>query len=423
MFPFIILYLVLVLIRPQEYPALVPAHLPLLPVVLIIAVLCWLFSRQKNFAAPQYVLLPAFLLVMMFSEIMNGWLGGTVAELTEFGPIVAAFVLLANATTTIRRVNIVMSVFVLCAAVLAVHGIEQSQAGIGWTGVPLIQDGRIQYVGIFNDPNDLGLLFVLTLPMAIYLSRGGGWFGIRRVFWLTAAALLLCGIYLTDSRGAMLAVALILGVYLWRRRGLATAALLGGAALVAMLVLLPSRLQDLSPGEESASGRVDAWYEGFQMFISHPLFGVGAGNFTDYNNLTAHNSFVLVLAETGFVGFILWLGFVGYCFWMTLIVLRHKPELADAQAAAAWRDERAIAMTLLLSLSGCIGAAFFLSRSYAIVLYLLAALVVAAYTNARRRFPSLPGFDLAHDSLGLATAAAVAVVVLYVVVRILLAYQ
>jgi len=423
MFPFIILYLVLVLIRPQEYPALVPAHLPLLPVVLIIAVLCWLFSRQKNFAAPQYVLLPAFLLVMMFSEIMNGWLGGTVAQLTEFGPIVAAFVLLANATTTIRRVNIVMSVFVLCAAVLAVHGIEQSQTGTGWTGVPLIQDGRIQYVGIFNDPNDLGLLFVLTLPMAIYLSRGGGWFGIRRVFWLTAAALLLCGIYLTDSRGAMLAVALILGVYLWRRRGLATAALLGGAALVAMLVLLPSRLQDLSPGEESASGRVDAWYEGFQMFISHPLFGVGAGNFTDYNNLTAHNSFVLVLAETGFVGFILWLGFVGYCFWMTLIVLRHKPELADAQAAAAWRDERAIAMTLLLSLSGCIGAAFFLSRSYAIVLYLLAALVVAAYTNARRRFPSLPGFDLAHDSLGLATAAAVAVVVLYVVVRILLAYQ
>ena len=61
-------------------------------------------------------------------------------------------------------------------------------------------------------------------------------------------------------------------------------------------------------------------------------------------------------------------------------------------------------MTLLLSLSGCMGAAF-LSRSYAIVLYLLAALVVAAYTNARRRYPSLPGFDLGRNSLGLATYA------------------
>jgi putative inorganic carbon (HCO3(-)) transporter len=422
MFPFIILYLVLVLIRPQEYPALVPAHLPLLPVVLIATMLCWLFSRHKNFAAPQYLLLPAFLAVMMFSEIMNGWMGGTLVELTEFGPIVVAFVLLANATTTTRRVNIVMSTFVLCAVVLAVHGIEQAQTGIGWTGVPLIQDGRIQYVGIFNDPNDLGLLFVLTLPMAIYLSSGGGWFGIKRLFWLASAAVLLYGIYLTDSRGAMLAVALILGVYLWRRRGLVIAALLGSAVLVGML-LLPSRLQDLSPGEESASGRVDAWYEGFQMFISHPLFGVGAGNFTDYNFLTAHNSFVLVLAETGFFGFILWLGFVGYCFGMTLAILRYKPELADAQAAASWGSERAIAMTLLLSLSGCIAAAFFLSRSYAIVLYLLAALVVAAYTNARQRYPSLPGFDLGRNALRLATYAALVVVALYVIVRILLAYQ
>ena len=422
MFPFIILYLVLVLIRPQEYPALVPAHLPLLPVVLIATMLCWLFSRHKNFAAPQYLLLPAFLAVMMFSEIMNGWMGGTLVELTEFGPIVVAFVLLANATTTTRRVNIVMSTFVLCAVVLAVHGIEQAQTGIGWTGVPLIQDGRIQYVGIFNDPNDLGLLFVLTLPMAIYLSSGGGWFGIKRLFWLASAAVLLYGIYLTDSRGAMLAVALILGVYLWRRRGLVIAALLGSAVLVGML-LLPSRLQDLSPGEESASGRVDAWYEGFQMFISHPLFGVGAGNFTDYNFLTAHNSFVLVLAETGFFGFILWLGFVGYCFGMTLAILRYKPELADAQAAANWGSERAIATTLLLSLSGCIAAAFFLSRSYAIVLYLLAALVVAAYTNARQRYPSLPGFDLGRNALRLATYAALVVVALYVIVRILLAYQ
>ena len=422
MFPFIILYLVLVLIRPQEYPALVPAHLPLLPVVLIVAMLCWLFSRHKNFAAPQYLLLPAFLAVMMFSEIMNGWMGGTLVELTEFGPIVVAFVLLANATTTTRRVNIVMVTFVLCAVVLAIHGIEQAQTGIGWTGVPLIQDGRIQYVGIFNDPNDLGLLFVLTLPMAVYLSSGGGWFGIKRLFWLTAAVILLYGIYLTDSRGAMLAVALILGVYLWRSRGLFVAALLGSAVLVGML-LLPSRLQDLSPGEESASGRVDAWYEGFQMFIAHPLFGVGAGNFTDYNFLTAHNSFVLVLAETGFFGFVLWLGFVGCCFWMTLAVLRYKPDLADAQATASWNSERAIATTLLLSLSGCIGAAFFLSRSYAIVLYLLAALVVAAYTNARQRYPSLPGFDLGRNALRLATYAALVVVALYVIVRILLASQ
>jgi O-antigen ligase len=422
MFLFIMLYLVLVLIRPQEYPALASAHLPLLPIALLMALVCWMASRNKSFAAPQYLLLAALLVVMMISEVMNGWFGGVLEQLTEFGPVLAAFVLLANATTDTRRIIVVMSVFVLCAVVLAIHGIEQVHAGIGWTGVPLIQDGRIQYVGIFNDPNDLGMLFVLTLPMAFYLSSRGGGFGLKRLFWFAAAATLLYGIYLTDSRGALLAVALILGVYLWRTRGLIVAGALGSVGLAAMM-LLPSRLQDLSPDEASASGRVDAWYEGFQMFISHPLFGVGAGNFTDYNYLTAHNSFVLVLAETGFIGFTLWLSFVGYCFWMMLAVLKHKPDLPDPQAAASWRTDRSIAMTLLLSLSGCLGAAFFLSRSYAVVLYLLAALVVAAYASTRKRFPSLPTFSLSRDMLGLATAAAVAVIVLYVVVKVLLAYQ
>jgi O-antigen ligase len=422
MFPLILLYLALVIIRPQEYPALEQAHLPLLPVTLIAALLCWLASRGKNFTAPQYALALAFLATTMVSELVNGWFGGILAQLLQFGPVILTFILMANAINSTRRVIIVMAVFVLCSTVLAIHGIEQAQSGIGWTGVPLIQDGRIQYVGIFNDPNDLGALFVIALPMAVYLSSRGGWFGLKRLLWLVAAALLLFGVYLTDSRGAMLAVALIAGVYLWRTRGLVIAGLLGSVGLAGMM-MLPSRLQDLSPDEASASGRVDAWYEGFQMFISHPVFGVGAGNFTDYNYLTAHNSLVLVLAETGFVGFTLWLGFVVYGFRMMLVILRHKPDLPDQLTVAAWQTERAIAMTLLLSFSGWMGAAFFLSRSYTIVLYLLAAIVVAAYAGTRRQFSSLPQFDLGKDALRLGTFAAMVVVVLYVVVRVLLASQ
>lgn len=420
MFLLIVLYLALVLIRPQDYPALEGVHLPLLPVTLVLALCGWLVSRGKSFAAPQYLLLGAFLAVMMLSEVTNGWFGGVLAQLLEFGPVLAAFIILANSVTSTRQVFIVMAAFVLCATVLALHGIEQSHTGVGWTGVPLIQDGRIQYVGIFNDPNDLGMLFVLALPMALYLSSRGGAFGLRRLFWLGAGAALLYGIYLTNSRGALLAVAALLGVYLWRRFGMVPAALFGGAGLAGLL-LLPSRLSDLSPGEESANGRVEAWYEGFQMFFSHPLFGVGAGNFTDYNYLTAHNSLILVLAETGFVGFTLWLGFVGYCFWMVLTVLRHKPDLPDAQATAVWGTERAIAMTLLLSLSGWVATAFFLSRSYTVVLYLLTALVVAFYANARRQFASLPSFEVGRDWMRLGAIAAATVVALYVVVKLLLA--
>jgi putative inorganic carbon (HCO3(-)) transporter len=417
MFPLILLYLVLTIVRPQDYlPGLV--GVPLLPVVMVLAFLSWLGSASKTWAAPQFLILPAFLVVLMISQVTNGWAGGALDELAKFGPTVIAFFVFAAACNTRRRVSIGMAVFVLCSMVLALHGVEQAKTGIGWTGVPLIEDGRIQYVGIFNDPNDLGLLFAATLPMAVFLSRYGGFFG--RLFWLAGALLLLYGTYLTNSRGAMLAVLVVGGVYIWYRRGFITAAVLGVIGLGCMQ-MLSSRMQELDADEESASGRIDAWYSGLHMFMSHPLLGVGAGNFTEYNDLTAHNSFVLVLAETGFVGFVLWLAFVGYTFRMMATVLRYKPELSDdADKARQWQAERAMALTLLLTLCGLFSAAFFLSRSYMIVLYLFAAMVVGYYVGARQRYPDLPAFNLSEGGWRWVPAAMGSVAALFVLVAVLL---
>ena len=417
MFPLILLYLVLTIVRPQDYmPAL--AGVPLLPVVLVLAFLSWLVSSAKTYAAPQFLLLPAFLMVLMFSQVTNGWSGGALDQLAKFGPTVIAFFVFAACCTSQQRVTVAMVVFVLCSIVLALHGVEQASTGMGWTGMPMSDDGRIQYVGIFNDPNDLGLLFAAIVPMAFFLRHRSR--GLMRLFWLAAALLLLYGTYLTNSRGAMLAVLVVGGGYVWYRRGIVTAATLGIIGLACMK-LLSSRMQELDAGEESASGRVDAWYAGMQMFLSHPLFGVGAGNFTDYNNLTAHNSFVLVLAETGFIGFMLWLAFVGYTFWMMLAVLRHKPEPAmDPEQSKRWQGEQAMALTLLLSLCGLFAAAFFLSRSYMIVLYLLAALVAGYYIGARQRFPGLPAFSLSNEWWRWVPATMGSIVGLYVLVAVLL---
>lgn len=417
MFPLILIYLVLTIIRPQEYMAAFTG-IPILPVVLVAAFLCWLASNAKTFAAPQFIIMPVFLLVLMISVVVNGWVGGALDQLEKFGPIAIAFFVLATACNTQQRVKITMAVFVLCSVVLAIHGIGQARNGVGWTGVPISEDGRIQYVGIFNDPNDLGLLFATTIPMAAFLSTLGGL--MTRLFWLTCAGLLCYGTYLTNSRGALLAVLVVAGVYVWYRRGFITAGTLGVVGLACMK-LLSSRMQELDPDEESAFGRVDAWYEGLHMFLSHPVFGVGAGNFTEYNDLTAHNSFVLVLAETGFIGYMLWLAFVGYGFWMMLTVLRHKPEgLDDPARAKAWQGEQRMALTLLLSLCGLFSAAFFLSRSYTVVMYLVAAMVVGYYVSARQRFPGLRLFKLASNGWLWFSASAGSIVGFFVLVAVLL---
>jgi putative inorganic carbon (HCO3(-)) transporter len=433
MFVAMLAYLVLVIIRPQDYPALVDSiPVPLLPLALILAALLWLFSARKRFDAPQYLLLLLFFVVMMLSNAANGWLGGALVQLNKFAPVVLAFIVFANAVDDRRRMVAAMAVMTLCAAVLAVHGIEQSRLGVGWTGIGMSQETRIQYVGIFNDPNDLGMLFVTCLPMAFYLASRGG---VARLLWWAAIVALVWGIVLTDSRGTLVATLGLLGVYVWWRKGLVFAGAVGAAALAALMAL-PSRMQEMDVSEASAMGRVESWYEGLQMFRQHPLLGVGADLYSDHYRLTAHNSFVLVLAETGIVGFTLWLAFVGYCFRMMYVALRSPPEsvlaafehedagdpgeAADGEEVAAWFEDRAIAFTLFLALWGFFIAGFFLSRSYVVVLYLLAALVVAHYTAMRSRNDTLPAFGLHHDLLRWPLLAVGGVVTLYVVVKVLL---
>ena len=420
MFLLILAYLALTVIRPQDYlPAL--SSMMLLPLALGGATLLWLFSRRRRFDQPQYLLLGVFLLVGVVSRTLSDGMAAGVDQLQAFAPTFVAFVVLANAVDRPQRVRTTMTVLVLSTAILAIHGLVQARHGVAWTGVPMTSDHRIQYVGIFQDPNDLGLLFVSVIPMALYLSGAGG---LRRLFWFACAVLMIYGVYLTKSRGTMLALAAIFGVYMWRRRGLVPAGVLGVAALVVLKLLSP-RMEELGADEESAFGRVDAWYTGLHLLLEHPLFGVGVGNFTEYNYLTAHNSFVLVMAETGIIGYVPWLAFLCYGMWMALTVVRHRPDAerlaADATLAQAWRRDYAAGLTLLLMQVGFLAAAFFLSRSYIILLYLLQALVVGYYTDVQERFPELPRFALSRDVLRWPLLAVASVVVMFVVVRVLLA--
>ncbi|NLA67651.1 MAG: O-antigen polymerase [Gammaproteobacteria bacterium] len=428
MFLFMLAFIALIIIRPQEYPALAGTiPVPLLPLSIAGAAACWLFSSRKTFAAPQYLLLLAFLLALMMSKVVNGWMGGALMVLSRFGLCVVAFVLIANAMNTRRRIHAAMVVFCLCALVLAIHGIDQVRTGIGWTGAELSQGTRIQYIGIFGDPNDLGLLFAMCVPMALYLSGRGGAMGLRRLFWWAVSAVLLYGIVLTDSRGTLLAVAAMVGVYIWMRRGVVAAGAMVAAALGVMM-MLPSRLQQMEVGEASAMGRVVSWYHGLQMFFGKPVLGVGAGAYSDIYYLTAHNSFVLVLAESGFIGFSIWIAFLGYCILMPLAAVRSPlppgtvdPADVDPAVMADWQVDRKLAAALMLSMCGFLAAGFFLSRSYVVVLYMLAALVTAQYWDMKTRHPALQAFSLGHDIIRWPAYTAAGIAGLYVGVKVLLA--
>lgn len=417
--PFLLTWLGLVLIRPQEYPALADLGIPILPIAMLAALVVWqLGSQRRPLTQPTYLLLAAFVVVGMLSMVANGWVGGAYLRFLQFLPSMIALLLVAQASHASRNCLRIMWVVALCALVLAIHGIEQVKVGQGWTGMPTVQDGRIQYVGIFSDPNDLAMLFIIAIPMALLMAGRGGALGLRRLFWWAVAATLLYGVYLTDSRGAFLAVMAMGGVWLWLRRGLFVAGTLGALGM-AGLMMLPTRMQELDAGESSAYGRIETWYDGIQMFIAHPVLGVGLGNFTSHTVLTAHNSFVLVLAETGIIGYTVWLAMVGYCFLMPIMILRLPATMDDADHQVLWTEERKMAMTLLIAMVGFFACAFFLSRSYVILLYILLGLVTGWYGGVQERWGGLPVLSVQRDWVKWCFAAVASTVVLWLLVKVL----
>lgn len=411
---YLLAYLAVLYVRPHEYvPWLM--GVPLLPAFLVTSIVLWTARVSKDFSAPQFKLIPVLTVLMAWSVLVSGWMGGAIAVFTDFYPVVLLFFMLATTVDSIAKLKQVFMVLSVSMVIIALHCIEQAEneGGIGWTGAQMIDD-RITYLGFLNDPNDLSMAFVMVLPMILYLARHSGW--LFRLAWLAGALAILDALKLANSRGAILSLAAMMLHFGILRYGLLRSLVIGPVMLLPIVIFGPSRMNEISADEESAEGRIDAWHEGFQMLFHHPLFGVGKGLFTDNNYLTAHNSFVLALAELGLIGYFVWLSNIVLTWLMVLrvqTVAAPDPaallatEQANAQPAVkvygdapvkkkadvdpdtSWEDVHEGSRTLWYGFTGALVSIFFLSRSYVSILYIHIALIVALYQMARARQPAL----------------------------------
>lgn len=426
---YLLAYIVVQFIRPQEY---VPAFLetPIVPVLLVFASLFWLVAQKKSFEAPQHRVLLGLLAAIFISVAITGWMMGAVLAVADFLPTMMLFYLIATSVDSIKRFKEMCLVLIGVCCVMALHGVRQaaSEDGVGWTGAKMI-DGRITYLGFLNDPNDLAMAFVMVLPLTLYLAAASRSFIVRCAYH-GAAALILYGIYLCNSRGSLLAIAAMLFAYAVHRYGWVRSLVVAPMLALPLALLAPSRVSNMSADEESAAGRVDAWYEGFQMLRSHPIFGVGKGLFAEHHELTAHNSFVLAFAEIGVVGYFFWLSLIVLSALMLLQLLRpqgnHFPPAAasvpgEADAAEQeWSNWEKMARALTYAFVGTLVAAFFLSRTYSPVIYLVLALVVAAHQGVRSRWPSFSAMTVMEHRGLLLKIEGGSIVGLWLLTRVLL---
>jgi O-antigen ligase len=372
-------YLFFLFIRPQEF--LQPVFgFPLVKISLIIAALAVIAQRERRLDAPQNIFLLLLIPVILISGALNGWVMGGVNYAGIFiTSIFLPFLIIQNTITTVRKQQVVMLCLIFFSLVMVHNGMEQkaSETGVGWSGASLSQKTRITYLGIFNDPNDLGMFFVMVVPFVFYFMSRVSWF-IKPLF-IACAVMLLYGIYLTNSRGALLGTMSLSVLWFYLKYGLKKCLAVAVLALPVVAVVM-SKFRAIDAEEASAEGRLYAWYEGFQMLFQHPLFGVGMGQFTEHHHLTSHNSFVLVFSELGLVGYFLWVGFLTACGFM--LIMLWKTDFKYSLANTGNINEVQISRILMYSMLGYLVTSFFLSRAFTPLLYFFCAMIVSSYYRA-----------------------------------------
>jgi hypothetical protein len=234
--------------------------------------------------------------------------------------------------------------------------------------------GRVRWMGTMEDPNELALALGISLPFAFaFLDRRRT--GPRLLLvGVTAAVVGFCAI-LTQSRGGQLVFATVLGIYFVRRVGITRGGIVG-LLFAIPFIMFGGRSGDTA--ESSTEERTYLWWYGLHMFTASPLVGVGAGRFLEYQHLTAHNSYILALAELGFPGLFL----LSAILWLAMkipIQVTRSPDVAPV--ARHW------ASAMIASMAGLLVGILFLSYIYKNVLWLFVGLTGALYHAVKRHDP------------------------------------
>jgi len=230
-----------------------------------------------------------------------------------------------------------------------------------------IGHGRVRWRGVLADPNELALAIGSAFAFCFALFSIAETKLRHLLFGLGLVFASYC-IIQTQSRGGVLVLLAVLGVYFVRRYGYKGA--FAGATMGLPLVVLGGR-----GGEEAESSsleRLGALYEGVDMFRGSPIFGVGQGQFTEHYFITAHNSYILAAAELGLPGLFLFSLLLYVSMKIPYMVAFHPMEDGDERL-------RPFALSLFVAFSGILIGIAFLSFCYHAMLFIYLGLAGALY--------------------------------------------
>jgi len=356
----------------------------------ILLVSCVIHSKKlvshKNSLNAPLILLMLLLILMTFIVPISYDIETSKKYLYDFFRYVLMFYLVGRIITDFKQYQHYVMILIACSGYLfyTAHGRH-----IG---------GRLEGLGLpdAQSANSFATLVVLIVPLMVAVALTGKlWQKGIAVMGLPFAINVLI---LTRSRGSFMGILmqLIVAMILFRKSKHRKKIIVGVVCVVILFSVLmddlfKARLLELQDnivqGEsaEASAGRVAIWEYGFRMVRDFPL-GAGGGGFMSLSSRylperslagtdgqrASHNTYLLILTEAGWIGFILYLGFLIVTIYLAYKIIAIKnlnTEDSETQIITLH------ATMLIVALSGFWTAAFFGDRIYFEGIYLIAAMV------------------------------------------------
>jgi hypothetical protein len=240
-------------------------------------------------------------------------------------------------------------------------------------------EGRVRYLGVLTDPNELALATSLALPIAFAFFEMKK-SGTRLMLLLFGVGLVALEIVYTKSRGGQIVFGVVLGAYFVRKYGIKRGAMIAGMMAVPLIVL-GGRSGDAA--DQSSIDRLQAASAAIHFLMWYPIQGVGYTQFTEHHPLTAHNAYLLSAGELGLPGLLTFASIIYLCLKTMVSVLRYEFDDDDVEGAKI----KSLAMAMLAVFSGIGIGVFLLSWTYHFILWIHFGLAGSLYAVMRNNYP------------------------------------
>ncbi len=288
----------------------------LLRIIGIFVIFAGIFNLKAKFSVkleymPFILWMILFILSFFWSTSTQWWLYYFQVYFTQF-VLISVLIMFNRATININRIfNTLIYSSVLSSIILFIPGISA-----------FTDEGRrtiILYTKTL-DPNVLASFLALTILIILDRLVNNN----RKYINLLSILIVLCGVFLTGSRGTLISLifgSIIYITYYYLKYGKIKSiykySIIILVGIIIIFYSLPNTLLDrftldnligLNELDPNVHSRYTIWSFVPGLFKQNPIFGFGGGNFMValdivYRQSASHNIYLLTLVELGIIGF------------------------------------------------------------------------------------------------------------------------